>query len=125
MQPKTGRDQVGRRYTELGNEAVIDDYVEQRETTYFVRGSRVSLDSIVHGFLSGDSAESIRDNFPTLSLEQVYGAVAYYLGHQAEIDAYLSAGQEDFEQGRRSQSHISEELRTRLDRARGRIARRQ
>jgi hypothetical protein len=55
----------------------------------------------------------------------VYGAIAYYLGHQAEIDAYLTAGQEEFEQGRRSQSHISDELRTRLDRARGRIAERQ
>jgi len=104
---------------------VIDEYVEQREATYFVRGSRVSLDSVVHSFLSGDSAESIRDNFPTLTLEQVYGAIAYYLGHQAEIDAYLRAGQEDFEQSRRSQSHIADELRTRLDRARGRTARRQ
>lgn len=104
---------------------MIDEYVEQRETTYFVRGSRVSLDSVVHSFLNGDSAESIRDNLPTLTLEQVYGAIAYYLGHQAEIDAYLEAGQEDFEQGRRSQAHISDELRTRLDRARNRIARRQ
>jgi uncharacterized protein (DUF433 family) len=104
---------------------VIDEYVEQREATYFVRGSRVSLDSIVHSFLSGDSAESIRDNFPTLTLQQVYGAIAYYLGHQAEIDAYLRAGQEDFEQGRCSQSHIADELRTRLDRARGRTAKRQ
>jgi uncharacterized protein (DUF433 family) len=101
----------------------MDEYVEQREATYFVRGSRVSLDSIVHGFLNGDSAEAIRDNFPTLSLEQVYGAIAYYLRHQAEIDSYLRAGQEDFEQGRRSQSHISSDLRTRLDQARSRIAR--
>ena len=101
---------------------MIDEYVEQREGTYYVRGSRVSLDSIVHSFLDGDSAEAIRENFPTLDLEQVYGAIAYYLGHQAEIDAYLKAGQENFEQGRRSQTHISNELRTRLDRARDRIA---
>jgi uncharacterized protein (DUF433 family) len=104
---------------------MVDEYVEQREAAYFVRGSRVSLDSIVHSFLSGESAESIRDNFPTLTLEQVYGAIAYYLGHQAEIDVYLRAGQGEFEEGHRSQSHISEELRTRLDRARGRTARRQ
>ena len=103
---------------------MIDEYVEQREATYFVRGSRVSLDSVVQSFLDGDSPEAIRDNFPTLSLEQVYGAIAYYLGHQAEIDAYLRAGQENFEQGRRSQTHISSELRARLDRARGRITRR-
>jgi uncharacterized protein (DUF433 family) len=67
---------------------MIDQYVEQREATYFVRGSRVSLDSVVHSFLDGDSAEAIRESFPTLSLEQVYGAIAYYLGHQAEIDGF-------------------------------------
>jgi uncharacterized protein (DUF433 family) len=100
---------------------MVDEYVEHREATYFVRGSRVSLDSVVHGFLNGDSAEAIRDNFPTLTLEQVYGAIAYYLGHQAEIDSYLRAGQEHFEEGRRSQTHVSNELRARLDQARGRV----
>jgi hypothetical protein len=53
----------------------------------------------------------------------VYGAIAYYLGHRVEIDSYLSAGQEDFEQAHRSQTHISNKLRTRLDQARGRVTR--
>jgi uncharacterized protein (DUF433 family) len=102
---------------------MTDAYVEQRESSYFVRGSRVSLDSVVRGFLNGDSAEAIRDNFPTLSLEQVYGSIAYYLGHQAEIDAYLKTGQQTFEEGRRSQTHIPDELRARLEQARSRLAR--
>ena len=63
------------------------EYIEQREGNYFIRGSRVSLDSIVYGFLDGESPETILDNFPALSLERVYGAIAFYLGHQAEIDA--------------------------------------
>jgi uncharacterized protein (DUF433 family) len=103
---------------------VIGEYIEQREGAYFIAGSRVSLDSVVHGFLNGDSPESIRDNFPTLTLEQVYGAITYYLGHQDEVDTYLGAGHQEFEQGRRSQTHLSSELRTRLDQARDRIARR-
>jgi uncharacterized protein (DUF433 family) len=98
-------------------------YVEQRESSYFVRGSRVSLDSVVRGFLNGDSAEAIRDNFPTLSLEQLYGAIAYYLGHQATIDAYQRTGEEAFEEGRRSQTHVSDDLRARLQQARSRLAR--
>jgi uncharacterized protein (DUF433 family) len=102
---------------------MADAYVEQRESSFFIRGSRVSLDSVVRGFLNGDSAEAIRDNFPTLSLEQVYGAIAYYLGHRAEIDAYLRTGEETFEDGRRSQTHISDELRARLEQARSRLAR--
>ena len=34
---------------------------------------------------------------PVLTLEQVYGAIAYYLSHRAEIDAYLKASERDYE----------------------------
>src|SRR5216683_649280 len=94
------------------------EYIEQRDDNYFVRGSRVSLDSVVYGFLNGESPETIRDNFPTLSLEQVYGTIAFYLAHQAEIDTYLKAGKESYEEARRSQRHISSELRARIEQVR-------
>lgn len=100
------------------------EYVEQRQGNYFIRGSRVSLDSIVCGFLDGDSPETIRDNFPTLSLEQVYGAIAFYLGHQAEIDSLLQVRKQAYEQARRSQTHVSRELRERLEQARQHLTRR-
>lgn len=35
------------------------------------------------------SPETIRDSFPALTLAQVYGAIAYYLDHQSESEAYL------------------------------------
>jgi hypothetical protein len=47
------------------------------------------LDSVLAGFRAGHSAETIRQQYPTLSLEEVYGSIAYYLAHAAEIDAYL------------------------------------
>jgi hypothetical protein len=50
------------------------EYVEKRETGYYIVGSRVSLDTLVQAFLSGDSAETIQRAFSTLSLEEVYGA---------------------------------------------------
>jgi hypothetical protein len=56
------------------------EYVEQRDSGYYVTGSRVSLASIVHQFQEASAPETIRQNFPTLSLEQVYGAIAFYLG---------------------------------------------
>ena len=90
------------------------EYVEQREGNYFVRGSRVSLDSLAYGFLDGESPETIRDNFPTLTLAQIYGAIAFYLSHQAETDAYLEAKRNAFEAARRSQTHVSSELRARV-----------
>lgn len=68
---------------------MMKEYIEQRDGTYWVAGSRVSLDSLVYAYWNGQSAESIAQSFPVLTLEQVYGALAFYLAHQTEIDAYL------------------------------------
>ena len=64
-------------------------YVEYHDDVYRVAGTRVALDSIVRRFWEGDAPESIVQSFPILTLEQVYGAMAYYLHHQASVDAYL------------------------------------
>ncbi len=73
------------------------EYVEQRDNGYWIAGSRVSLDSIVYAFLRGSSPESITQSFPVLTLEEVYGAIAFYLGHQDEVDRYLREGEQEFE----------------------------
>ena len=54
-----------------------------------VIGTRVTLDTLVATFKKGATAEQIQDSFPSLSLRQVYGAIAYYLDHQDEVEAYL------------------------------------
>lgn len=64
-------------------------YVEYHDNVYRVAGTRVALDSIVRRFWEGDTPESTVQSFPVLTLEQVYGAIAYYLRHQARIDMYL------------------------------------
>jgi uncharacterized protein (DUF433 family) len=68
-------------------------YVEYRDNVYRVAGTRVALDSIIRRFWEGDAPEAIVQSFPVLTLEQVYGAVAYYLRHQACIDTYLQQAQ--------------------------------
>ncbi len=65
------------------------EYIEVRDDNYYVAGTRISLDSIVYAFRRGDSAETICQNFELLRLEEVYGAIAYYLANEADIDAYL------------------------------------
>jgi uncharacterized protein (DUF433 family) len=70
-------------------DGMAQDYIEQRDGGYYIAGTRVPLDCIVFEFRNGASAESIRQTFPTLTLEQVYGAVAFYLEHQAEVDISL------------------------------------
>jgi uncharacterized protein (DUF433 family) len=72
-------------------------YVEYRSDAYWVEGTRISLDSIVYAFQKGLSPESIVQSFPLLTLEQVYGAIAFYLANCPEIDAYLAAEEEAFD----------------------------
>ncbi len=94
------------------------EYVELKEGAYRLAGSRVSLDSIVYEFLEGRSPESIRESFSTLSLEQVYGAIAFYLAHREEIDAYLREGEALFEQLRERSRRDNPELIRKLEEAR-------
>jgi hypothetical protein len=73
------------------------EYVEKREPGYWVSDTRVSLDSIVYAFLNGQTAEGIAQSFPALSLEQVYGAITFYLAHRSEVEAYLREAKSSFE----------------------------
>jgi uncharacterized protein (DUF433 family) len=80
-------------------EVLVDkQYVEYREQGYWIAGTRVSLESVISAFLEGLSPETIAaECFPVLSLEQIYGAITYYLSHRQEIDAYLRQADVDFE----------------------------
>ena len=57
--------------------------------TIRVKGSRVTLDVIVREFKRGATAEQIVEDFPSLNLRDVYGAIYYYLEHEAEVEEYL------------------------------------
>jgi uncharacterized protein (DUF433 family) len=59
--------------------------------------SGVAVEAVVAGFLEGDAAETIRQDYPALSLEEVYGAVAEYLANPAEVDEYLKRQDELWE----------------------------
>jgi uncharacterized protein (DUF433 family) len=86
------------RYNRVMNQA----YVENRNGGYYVSGTRVSLDSIVYAFRRGASPETIKGSFPTLTLEHVYGAIAFYLSRQPEIDEYLRKSEEEYEAARQA-----------------------
>ena len=60
----------------------------------------VSLDSVVVAFQQGFSAETIQQLYPSLNLEEVYGAIAYYLANQDEVDQYLTRQEQLWEQVR-------------------------
>ena len=73
------------------------EYIEQRDGGYYVVGIRISLDSVVYAFNEGQSPEAIQEDFPVLKRSQIYGAIAFYLDNQAEIDKYLAETELQFE----------------------------
>ena len=64
---------------------------------YKVADSRVSLDSVVYAYLQGGSAESVDKAYPGLGMENIYGALAFYLANRAEVDEYLKTQKALFE----------------------------
>jgi uncharacterized protein (DUF433 family) len=82
-------------------------YVELTNGAYRVAESRVSLDSIVYAFNDGHSPETIAQSFPVLTLEQVYGSIAYYLGHRDEVDRYLADQEQDYD-AKRAAAHAGD-----------------
>jgi uncharacterized protein (DUF433 family) len=94
------------------------EYIEERNGGFYVAGTRVSLDSIVQCFNEGLSPEAILGEFETLTLAQVFGAIAVYLENQPGIDAYRMRQKQRFEAARRAAVPLPEDLRQRLADAR-------
>ncbi len=69
----------------------IKPYIEFKDQGYWIIGTRISLDSVVYAFQNGQIPESIVQSYPLLTLENVYGAIAFYLANRVEIDDYLAS----------------------------------
>ena len=97
------------------------EYVEERGGGYYVAGSRGSLASVIFEFRNGASPETIRQNFPSLSLAQVYGAITFYLSHPDESEAYLRLLSDKWHELEQLGQQPPEELQKKLAGARGRL----
>jgi uncharacterized protein (DUF433 family) len=62
-----------------------------------VSGTRVLLDLIVHAYHQGETPEHIVQMYPTLTLDQVYLAIGYYLRHRHTVDTYIRCMDEEAE----------------------------
>lgn len=85
-----------------------------------VSGTRVTLDTVVRAFSRGATAEEIAQQYPSLSLSDVYSTISYYLQNRAEVDAYLeirrkhAQGVKRENQKRFDQTGIRERLMARI-----------
>jgi len=82
-----------------------------------VGDSRVLLELLIHAFQDGATPEEIVQQYPTLSLPDVYSVISYYLRHRAEVETYLAERERSALETRkrieRQQRDLSD-IRTRL-----------
>lgn len=60
-----------------------------------VKGSGIDIEHIIEPYLKCDSPERIYHGYRhSLSLEQVYATITYYLANRTQLDEYLKKGNE-------------------------------
>ena len=53
-----------------------------------VGGTRVTLDTIVTAYQQGESPETIADQYPSVSLPDIFAVIGFYLRHRQEVETY-------------------------------------
>src|SRR5262249_19235446 len=54
-----------------------------------VGGTRVRLETVIHAFNNGSTAEEILLKYPSLNLTDIYAVITYYLWSRDEVDSYI------------------------------------
>lgn len=93
-------------------------YVDQQDGALRIAGTRVGLDTIVAAYQEGEPPEQIVESFPTVTLAQAYGAIAYYLENKKLIDDFIAEFEREFHRRVRPLSETNPELFARLEAAR-------
>jgi uncharacterized protein (DUF433 family) len=60
-----------------------------------IKGHRIDIEHVLEFYKEGLSPEQIvKVHYPTLSLEEVYATITYYLHYRQAVEAYLQRGEE-------------------------------
>ncbi|MBD3307635.1 DUF433 domain-containing protein [candidate division KSB3 bacterium] len=70
-----------------------------------IKGTRVGIETVLDDYLNAMSPEEIAVRYPTVTLEQVYATITFYLHNQREIDQYLERWRRYAEQAWQYQQH--------------------
>ena len=55
-----------------------------------IKGTRIGIETILYDYLHrGQSPENIAARYRSVTLEQVYATITYYLHHRETVNAYL------------------------------------
>ena len=81
-----------------------------------VGGTRVTFDVVISAFLDGATAEEIAQQYPSVSLADLYSVIGYYLSHGTDVEQYLAKRRQEVVSVRRAneQQFPPEGIRARL-----------
>ena len=70
----------------------LEDYFDfQRPDDIRVKGTRVGIETILYDFIHRSrTPEEIAQSYPSVTLEQVYATILYYLHNQEAVSAYIT-----------------------------------
>jgi len=69
-----------------------------------IKGSRIGIETILYEFIHRNrTADDIVHSYPSLSLEQVYAAILYYLHDKQKISKYVAGWLEQQQQRQQEQ----------------------
>ena len=89
-------------------------YVRDENGVLRVGEADLSLDSVVIAFQDGLAPEAIQLQYPALTLEEVYGAITYYLANREAVDEYLAQQAQRWTELRRTSEQTPSPVVTRL-----------
>jgi uncharacterized protein (DUF433 family) len=86
----------------------MQNYVEQRDGGYYIAGTRIALDSIVHAFRNGESPDEILRSFPMAGpVVKIYGAITFFLENKEKVEEYLKDQERRWEALRRERRSLT------------------
>lgn len=87
--------------------ALLENYVAEPPPLYEteqgavrVRGTRVSLDTVIHAHNGGAAPEEIVRSYTTLTVRDVYAVITYYLDRRDAVDAYIARREDEANKAR-------------------------
>jgi uncharacterized protein (DUF433 family) len=95
----------------------LPEFLQQDSDRWIhISGHRIGLEDVVYHYNEGCSPEMLLAEFPTLSLALIHKLLGFYLDNRSEVDAYVTACEEDIERERATHPRGPDlaELRARL-----------
>ena len=68
----------------------LQDYFDfNSEIDIRIKGHRIAIQHVLNKYRQGKGPDELLCRFPTLSMEEIYATILYYLANKEEVEVYL------------------------------------